>query len=172
MPRYDNALWRNIFNKQNDLYSQVESQNPDVALGLYGEEARMKNQVGGILSASGSDVGGTYNKAPLFGISADFATRRTEARQRFNNERIMRLMGITNSLTNATSSFENIKLGYANLDFQKDQANTFNWAEMIPQIGLNLALGAVTGGASIASGATFASGNAASTFGGISSGLG
>ena len=60
--------------------------------------------------------------------------------QKFQNQRLMRLMGITNALTNATSSFENLKLGYANLDFQKDQANTFNWAELMPDFnfGLNI----------------------------------
>ena len=140
MPRYDNQLWNNLLMQQRSLYSDVESQNPDVALGLYGEEARLKGSVGGILSASGSDVGGTFNKAPLFGISSDFATKRINARQRFQSERLNRLIGLSSTMSSSLSSFENLKLGYANLDFQKDQANTFNWAELMPDInfGINL----------------------------------
>ena len=140
MPRYDNHLWNNFFTQQKDLYSDISNQNPDVALGLYGEEARLKGSVGGILSASGSDVGGTFNKSPLFGVSSDFATKRISARQRFQSERLNRLLGLSSTMSSSLSSFENLKLGYAGLDFQKEQANTFNWAELMPDInfGINL----------------------------------
>jgi len=136
--RYDSRLWNDLFATHKDLYSDIQGQNPDVASGFYGEEARLKEQVGGVLSASSSGVGGTFNKSPLFGISADYATRRMDARRKFQSDRMNRLLGLSNTMASTLSSFENLRLGYANLDFQKEQANTFNWANLLPQLAGNV----------------------------------
>jgi hypothetical protein len=79
------------------LQKRVSGLDANVTAGIFGEEARYKRNLGTNLAAAGSDVGGTYNKLPLFSAGAEFAAKRMSARNAFEQARIMNLLGITNA---------------------------------------------------------------------------
>ncbi len=148
---YTLKRFRDLHSNLGDLYGETKSQNPDVALGLYGEEARLKGSVGSTLAASSSDVGGTFNKSPLFGISSEFATKRIGARQRFQQARLGRLLGISSAMSNVLGQESNYIRGMEGLSLQKQQGESNIWGSLLGTIGGGV-LGGLTGGVGMGAG--------------------
>ena len=117
------------FNMLKELWDMNLQFDPDVTSGLFGEEARLKRGIGTGIAASG-DVSGTANKLPLFNVSSDFAGRRMQARNMAEQARMLRLLGITQSMTAPISSFNQVDA----LRLQKSEQESFDISNFVPSV--------------------------------------
>ena len=119
------------------LWDKSMAFDPNVTAGIYGEESRMKRSVGAGLAASGSDVSGTYNKLPLWQIGSDFAAKRMHARNMAEQQRLLRLLGITQAFSAPIQGL----LGVDQLRLQEREQSQFNIADYIPSINVGIPIG-------------------------------
>ena len=105
----------------NSLRTKIESYDPNVVAGIYGEEARYKRNLGTNLAAAGSDIGGTMNKLPLFSAGAEFAAKRMSARNAVEQARILNLLGIGQGYGEVSKGYRDLYFGQKQLDLQTFQ---------------------------------------------------
>ncbi len=116
------------------LWDKSMAFDPNVTAGIYGEEARMKRSIGTGLAASGSDVSGTYNKLPLWQVGSDFAAKRMYARNMSEQQRLLRLLGITQAFSAPIQGL----LSLDQLRLQEREQSEFNLANFMPNINIGM----------------------------------
>jgi hypothetical protein len=119
------------------LQSQVSGYNPDVTLGLYGEQSRMSQMVGSGIAAAGGGTRGTMNKLPLFNIASDFAAKRMEARSAAQQARLLNLMRVSDLWRGGIGMSQQEDMYQLQKKQQKyDQA--FNWGDLLGLVNVGL----------------------------------